>query len=395
MHTLLLLPLLASISATQEFYPVQNGTIGAGGDELGPAYEVNGRAVFPSSLSKSRGFEVFWNVPSFMCRSYKILFNDLPQQYGIVQNENDTFRGDKLVILYDPGKFPALLEHQKTKQIFRRNGGVPQEGDLQEHLNIFTEHINQLVDTEFAGIGVIDFESWRPIFRQNSGVLQPYRNLSIKLVRQEHRLWSKDRVYNEAKRRFETAGKQFVEATIRRAQQLRPKASWGYYGFPYCFNMNGGGANKDENCPSNVQKENDELGWLWDVVDIVLPSVYLNTRLEPYERPGFVRGRMREAYRVAQRARKRQKPPVVGYIRYVYTNQAKDFLSNDDMRKSIEVMKQQNAEGVVLWGSSFDLKTRDKCQAFRSYVDTSLGPMINSLRHNVAPTIFQPKIDYS
>lgn len=60
------------------------------------------------------------------------------------------FSGDKIVILYDPGKFPALLEHQR--QLYRRNGGVPQEGNLQEHVDILAEHINKLIpDENFSG----------------------------------------------------------------------------------------------------------------------------------------------------------------------------------------------------------------------------------------------------
>lgn len=44
------------------------------------------------------------------------------------------------------------------------------------------------------GIGVIDFESWRPIYRQNSGVLQPYKDLSYKLVQREHKFLPKKRI---------------------------------------------------------------------------------------------------------------------------------------------------------------------------------------------------------
>lgn len=47
------------------------------------------------------------------------------------------------------------------------------------------------------GIGVIDFESWRPIYRQNSGVLQPYKDLSYKLVQRDHKLWNKKRIEAE------------------------------------------------------------------------------------------------------------------------------------------------------------------------------------------------------
>ncbi len=102
-------------------------------------------------------------------------------------------------ILYDPGKFPALLEEkQRQKRIYRRNGGIPQEGDLQEHLNQYIFHVDELIpNKDFDGLAVIDFESWRPIFRQNFGLLQPYKDISYQDERDNHPFWSKDRIERE------------------------------------------------------------------------------------------------------------------------------------------------------------------------------------------------------
>lgn len=49
-------------------------------------------------------------------------------------------RGETITILYDPGFFPALGTKNE-----RRNGGVPQEGNLTKHLEIYREHIDELV----------------------------------------------------------------------------------------------------------------------------------------------------------------------------------------------------------------------------------------------------------
>lgn len=59
----------------------------------------------------------------------------------------------------------------------------------------------------------------------------------------------------QAKRRFEEAAREFMQATISLAKQMRPLALWGYYGFPYCFNM--ATNNKNESCADNVPEEND------------------------------------------------------------------------------------------------------------------------------------------
>lgn len=136
--------------------------------------------------------------------------------------------------------------------MFRRNGGVPQEGDLTKHIDAFVKHLDELIpDTANNGIAIIDFESWRPVFRQNFGSLQPYKDLSIKLVRDEHWLWPRKRVEAEASRRFEKYARMYMESTIATAKRLRPNAQWGYYGLPFCFNKG------SERCASGVIEEND------------------------------------------------------------------------------------------------------------------------------------------
>lgn len=107
-------------------------------------------------------------------------------------------RGEKITILYDPGMFPALGTKKE-----RRNGGVPQEGNLTMHLEIYRSHIDELVpDVSNDGLVVIDFESWRPIFRQNFGSLEPYKDLSYKIERERHPFWTRQRLEKEVWKLF-------------------------------------------------------------------------------------------------------------------------------------------------------------------------------------------------
>lgn len=163
--------------------------------------------------------------------------------------------GSSVSILYDPGKFPALLENSSTGSLVQRNGGVPQQGDLNEHLNIFRQHINELIpDPNNKGLAIIDFESWRPVYRQNFGVLQPYRDLSEQIERKRHPLMPNQRIEAEATRNFEMSGRSFMETSLATARKLRPHAKWGYYGLPYCF---GRGATPEE-CSREVRDENNK-----------------------------------------------------------------------------------------------------------------------------------------
>ncbi|XP_049540426.1 hyaluronidase Tab y 2.0101-like [Anopheles darlingi] len=326
-------------------------------------------------------FEVYWNIPTFMCTQYGMDFSGIGQTYTVLQNANDTFRGDAVSILYDPGKFPALLEKPSTKTLYKRNGGVPQEGNLTEHLELFERHLDELIpDRNFSGIGVIDFESWRPIYRQNFGSLQPYKDLSMKIEKDRHPYWSASRLEREATRRFEATGREFMERTLRLAKERRPRAAWGYYAFPYCFNMNGGVNSRTENCSPEVQRENNRLLWLFDGSDIVFPSVYLRESLSPIEREQLIRGRVREAVRVAQRTiGATAKRKVLTYLRYVYTDTIQ-YLTESDWINALAAMKSTGSDGIVLWGSSFDLNTRQECVNFKAYLDSTLGPVLSSLQ---------------
>lgn len=63
----------------------------------------------------TNNFQIYWNVPTFMCHKYGMDFREVSNKFGILQNERDKFRGEKIAILYDPGDFPALLKDDKGK----------------------------------------------------------------------------------------------------------------------------------------------------------------------------------------------------------------------------------------------------------------------------------------
>ncbi len=93
-----------------------------------------------------------WNVPTFQCHKYGLNFSQV-SKWGMSQNYGDEFRGDRIALLYDPGWFPALLEANVGSDLVRRNGGVPQDGDITKHLEIFEQQIETkfIPDRNFAG----------------------------------------------------------------------------------------------------------------------------------------------------------------------------------------------------------------------------------------------------
>ncbi|KAK5638211.1 hypothetical protein RI129_012506 [Pyrocoelia pectoralis] len=313
-------------------------------------------------------FKTYWNIPTFQCANYQLGFDKLAAKYGILQNENDAFRGDRIALLYDPGLYPAILPNGDLE-----NGGVPQEGDLVKHLQVFEDDINRLIpDVNFAGLGIIDFEDWRPVYRQNFGTLAKYKDLSEKIERQKHWLWPSDRIKSEATKRFEKSARLFMEETLLVAQRLRPKASWGYYGFPHCFNND-----MQEKCAANVRSENDGIKWLFSTSDTLNPSLYLRQgTFTPAQRIQLIKGRVGEAQRIVTTLNTQKERRIIPYYTLIHPD-TDQFLAEQDIVNSIATLKGLQIDGLIIWGASKHLNTQQKCEAMYKYVDTVFGPALN------------------
>lgn len=259
-------------------------------------------------------------------------------------------------------------------------GGVPQKGDVEDHLKAFEEVLNKQVLKDFAGVGVIDFEMWRPIYRHNFGLLKVYKNYSEELVKKEHAEYSSKVLEEEAAKQYEPAAREFMSRTLALAKKLRPGASWGYYAFPYCFNINGAKDGK-EDCAKQIQDENDQLqSWLFNEVKIIFPAVYLQTNLDLENRTKLVGGRVKEAVRVAKLTKADPLPKVLTYMRFVYTDNISKLLEKADWTKILPAMKDNGSDGIILWGSSEDVNTKDNCEKFKKYIDDILGPILKSIQ---------------
>ncbi|KAK4878603.1 hypothetical protein RN001_011109 [Aquatica leii] len=314
-------------------------------------------------------FKTYWNMPTFQCARYKLGFEQLAQKYNILQNQNDDFRGDQISLLYDPGVFPAILSSRSGD--FYRNGGVPQEGNLTLHLNTYAEKLDELIPNKnFSGVGVIDFESWRPIYRQNFGTLTPYKDLSMKIEKENHPLWTNTQLKAEAARRFEKSGRAFMEQTLALTKKLRPNAVWGYYAYPYCFN------HKQTDCPPEVVPENDRIKWLFLASNNLHPSIYLYAKNSATQRMQSITGRMRESHRILKTLSDGKRRGVVPYFTLIYPDN-NQFLSKDDINNSIALLKEFRVDGLIIWGSSKHVNTEAKCKDLYTYIDTVFGPALN------------------
>ncbi|XP_053112135.1 hyaluronidase-1-like [Hemicordylus capensis] len=334
---------------------------------------VDGKKIMQTRapLFPNKPFVVFWNAPTEQCRlRYKV---DLDLKiFDIISNANETLSGSTVTIFYYThlGYYPYVDDNNDSI-----NGGIPQNQSLFRHLTKAKSDIDHAIPMKkFHGLGVIDWENWRPQWDRNWGQKAIYKNKSLELVRKLHPQWPEETIKKVAKEEFENAGKSFMNSTLFLAQHMRPNGLWGYYLFPDCYNY------YKENphtytgkCPDVASSRNDRLLWLWKQSTALYPSIYLNYTLKSSPNAlKFVHYRVKEALRIASIARKDYALPVFVYSRPFYAYSLYE-LTEDDLVHTIGESAALGAAGVVLWGSLHYANSSENCLTVKKYINGPLG----------------------
>ncbi|KAF7411738.1 hypothetical protein HZH66_000634 [Vespula vulgaris] len=333
---------------------------------LYPLTNVNSnRTIWPK-----KGFSIYWNIPTHFCHNFGVYFKEL-KQFNIKYNSLNNFRGETISLFYDPGNFPSMvLLKNGTYEI--RNEGVPQKGNLTIHLEQFTKELDEIYPKKIAGgIGVIHFHNWRPIFRRNVDNLKINKDISIDLVRKEHPKWDKSMIEKEASNRFETSAKIFMEKTLKLAKEIRKKTEWGYHGYPHC--LSGSTDKPSFDCDALSMSENDKMSWLFNNQNVLLPSIYLKNVLKPDEKIHLVQERLKEAIRISKNLK--HLPKVLPYWWYTYQDKESIFLTEADVKNTFKEILTNGADGIIIWGVSYELTDRKRCEKLKEYLMKILGPI--------------------
>lgn len=181
------------------------------------------------------------------------------------------------------------------------------------HLEKATEDILTVIpDPDFSGIGILDWEGWRPQWEQNFDTREVYRKQSKKLVQERHPDWTEETVELLAIIEFEQAAKSFMDSSLRLVKELRPHAKWGFYHFPYCYNAGKPG----RVCTAEAVATNENITWLFDASTALYPSIYIKNK--ETERRDYVKGVLDETLHVRQESQNRF-VDIYPYTRYIYS----------------------------------------------------------------------------
>ncbi|XP_020390171.2 LOW QUALITY PROTEIN: hyaluronidase-1-like [Rhincodon typus] len=336
-----------------------------------PIWAKGVKPVSASPMIYNKPFTVIWNTPTARCKSK---FNvDLKlNAFDIVANENEIFMGKKMTIFY---KIKLGLYPFYTAEGTPVNGGLVQNASLCNHLQVVGDNMTNLMDPNFRGLVVIDWEEWRPLWVRNWGKMDIYRKNSEELAKRKYPHLTESELLLIAKKEYEGAAKNFMTKTLKLGHILRPQACWGFYKYPDCYNYvkkkaqpNYSGHCKEEDIPRNNQ-----LAWLWKASRCLYPSIYIPEKLKSSSYvQKFVHYRIKEALRVAALDPVRGALPVLAYSKYAYIKTL-DFLSEIDLVHTIGESAAMGASGVVLWGNNDLSRTKNRCKALKNYIDKKLG----------------------
>ncbi|CAD5215023.1 unnamed protein product [Bursaphelenchus xylophilus] len=334
-------------------------------------------------------FEIYWNVPSYQCRKY---FN--PEDYSITTNKNQIFRGEKLVVFYekDLGLYPYCDDQQESYETNKSlhvhcekpiNGGVPQEVDLSAHIEkVKKDVVRHIPDENFDGLAIIDYERWRPLFDLNWTTRKIYQEYSIRLLMKKYPELPRTSLAYLSRYLFEYHAKNFLLATINSAREMRPKAKWGFWDYPLCDYRLGP---NEKQCRGHYKIINEQLLWMFNASDIILPPVYFYRPESVLDRQRYVHAKMVEAEWINQKLHPK-KLLVYAYAKFeydvLYNETTKDtnnnYYSKADVCNSLKYPMEMGANGIILWSTSNYMKIR--CKSLGNFLETVLGPFAAAVK---------------
>uniref|UniRef100_A0A0C9S359 Hyaluronidase n=1 Tax=Biomphalaria glabrata TaxID=6526 RepID=A0A0C9S359_BIOGL len=307
------------------------------------------------SILPNKPFVIVWNHPSTACedRGYHLNFQD----WGIIDNKNDKFMGEQISLFYNLGSFPSYHGNVTI------NGGIPQLANETYHLSKTQNDIKStLPSSNFSGLAVIDFENWRPIFILNYDSLRIYQTKSLELAKQHFPSYNNSQLFQVATHEFEDSARSVLGKTLSLATMLRPNGSWGYYGYPRCW---------DTYCNTSTVQFNDQLNWIYNISTGLYPSIYF-TLNEPFNHRAQ---RIKMVVKETLRLKATWSPSNVQLLPYAFSQDGPYSMFNaTDLYYAIRLPADMGSSGVVLWGSSDYMRARNECLILQQYLNTTLGP---------------------
>lgn len=293
------------------------------------------------------------------------------------------------VILYENafGKFPYGGPHLSENPQWMR-----------EHIAKVATDLNTLIpDPNFDGYAVIDYETWFPDWSRLSNTASNQgaeaRDNDFKDDWEEYLRIYRPQVLRgltgDAKERalaatFNAASQKLYLETLREGKRLRPRAKWGFYGFPAREYYVDYAPRRDSWRALNTTN----MAWMHDAVDALFPSLYSvmitvedrqprpNTAENtPAQNAQYILENVREAVRVSRGK------PVLPFIHFRYhpnvgPAQEGHWITDLVVRQQLELPKQAGAKGVIIWDC---IESQQHFRELRDLTLTKVAPRADAI----------------
>lgn len=127
-------------------------------------------------------------------------------------------------------------------------------------------------DPAASGVAALDWEVWRPWMVIKSWSV--YVNETLAYVAGLHPGMPRVQLEAEAIRVWNASSLEWLVETAKAMKAARPRIQLGVYSYPDCY-ADRTPFGSDPGCGTFVQGINDALGPLYDVVDVLMPSIYM------------------------------------------------------------------------------------------------------------------------
>ncbi|ETN74274.1 hyaluronoglucosaminidase [Necator americanus] len=264
------------------------------------------------------------------------------------------------------GKYPYYKDYNKSIPI---NGGLPQNCNLRAHLEMVKTNITEKIkDQNSTGLGIIDFEEWRPLFSENGYDLKRDCDLSAFLKEFEQRInVAIESNFNGLgvidlehwRPLFEENGNDkmriYQNVSIEKAKKQYPNLTE----------------------PEVRKKATEEMMAIFNKSDALYPSIYLGEKdkTTPDRSDRYIYAILKEARRIAH---KFSPPlPIYAYTKFEYDPQTKlnDFYLEADLCRTIKKPGDMGIDGIIHWSSSRNITRR--CVYIKDEVTNPVGPHTN------------------
>ncbi len=256
---------------------------------------------------------------------------------------------------------------------------------LRDHVRASVERL--IPDPSFDGYGVIDWESWFPLWvaAQHRSTTYPHiwprwvDHMRANRATEVAGLRGTD-LESKYRETFDAAARAIFLAMLDTAKQTRPNTKWGYYSFPNPVLSGYAAANNGSNF---WMDRNDRLSWLYEAQTAVYPCLYIqrksfadsvritrNTQSHEADNRSFIETNMAEARRVAG------DKPILPFVWMRYHDGNAEYglqtLNDFDLQVSFELPKELGAKGIIVWESVNSISTFN---TVRDYMNQKFNPL--------------------